>query len=281
MRNCIELNNGTRMPLMAIGTNWMNYKELRPIVEAGLKAGFRAFDTARDYGNEDVVGAVIKDVLPEFGLKRSDIFITTKIGNYQQIKGEIAKELEQSLNNLQTEYIDLWLMHWPYPGYYCNTWEKMSMLYTETDKVKAIGVANFQQRHLECLVEPSDIITPMVNQMEFHPLRTSVSLTDYMQKNNIRLQAYAPLCRLIPPLKEAAILKSLEKKYSKSIGQIILRWHIQKGFVMPIFKSYKPTRFSENTNIFDFELTAQEMQSIDALDIDYKYHLESCNCPGY
>ena len=121
MKQYIELYNGVQMPIMAIGTNWMNYDELRPIVKAGLLAGFRAIDTARDYGNEDVVGAVIKDVLKELNISRKEIFITTKIGNSQQAEGNIAKELEISLKNLQTEYIDLWLMHWPYSTYYINT----------------------------------------------------------------------------------------------------------------------------------------------------------------
>ena len=277
----IILSNGVEMPSMAIGTNWMSFDELYPIVKAGLLAGFRAIDTARDYGNEPIVGAVIQAVLKELGMKRSDIFITTKIGNGQQKLGNIKEQLEISLSNLRTDYIDLWLMHWPYPGFYTETWRKMSELYQHTNKVRAIGVANYRQRHFEKLLSSPDVITPMVNQMEFHPLRTVLDLHQYMQSNNIKIQAYAPLCRLVTPLREAEILNDLSKKYNKSIGQIILRWHIQQGDVMPVFKSYKASRFKENIDIFDFVLEQEEMLKVSELNQDYKYHIESINCPGY
>ena len=120
----------------------------------------------------------------------------------------------------------------------------------------------------------------MINQIEFHPLRTVPSLVQYMKKHNIILEAYAPLCRLASPLREAAILNRLQIKYNKSIGQIILRWHVQQGNI-PVFKSYKPNRFIENIAIFDFELTQSEIEEISALNINYKYHLESASCPGY
>lgn len=279
--NTIKLHNGVEMPCMAIGTNWMNYKELYGVMRAGFEAGFRAIDTARDYGNEAVVGAVLKDVLKDLGMSRSDVFVTTKIGNGQQMKGNISEQIDESLRNLQTDYVDLWLMHWPYPDYFKSTWAKMSEVYTQTDKVRAIGVANYRERHFRKLLDSQDIITPMVNQMEYHPLRTVVALKEFMQAHDIKLQAYAPLCRLVGPLKNAPIFKQLCEKYNKSIGQIILRWHVQQGDVMPIFKSYKPSRFKENIDIFDFELSADEMAAIYALNIDYKYHIESCNCPGY
>lgn len=276
----LKLSNGVEMPCMAIGTNWMDYKELYNIVRAGIEAGFRAIDTARDYGNESVVGSVIKDVLRDLGMKRSDIFITTKIGNGQQLKGNIEEELDISLHNLQTDYIDLWLMHWPYPEYYESTWKKMQALYLGGSNVRAIGVANYSERHFRQLFSNKFEVTPMVNQMEFHPLRTADSLLQYMREHNIILQAYAPLCRLISPLKNAEIFNHLQEKYRKSIGQIILRWHIQHGSI-PVFKSYNPSRFKENIDIFDFVLTENEMKEIDSLNIDYKYHLESASCPGY
>lgn len=277
----IVLSNGVSMPIMGIGTNWMSHKELKTIVAAGLKAGFRAIDTARDYGNEHIVGDVISELCNELCIKRSEIFITTKIGNTQQIAGNIEKELNISLKNLKSDYIDLWLMHWPYPEYYVKTWNEMQRLYSHSGRIRAIGVANFRIRHFEQLMNNSIGITPMVNQMEYHPLRTVDKEISFMRKNNIAVQAYAPLCRLVDPLKNSIILNELSTKYNKSIGQIILRWHIQQGFVMPIFKSYKAYRFKENINIFDFELDEKEMQSIHSLNIDYKYHIESCNCPGY
>ena len=277
----IKLYNGVVMPCMAIGTNWMSYRELYAVMRAGFEAGFRAIDTARDYGNEPIVGDVLKNVLNDLRMSRTDIFVTTKIGNGQQMKGNINEQIEESLRNLQTDYVDLWLMHWPYPDFFKSTWMKMSDVYSKTDKVRAIGVANFRERHFRQLLDSQDIITPMVNQVEYHPLRTVVALKEYMQSHDIKLQAYAPLCRLVDPLRQAPILMQLCEKYNKSIRQIILRWHIQQGDVMPVFKSYKPSRFKENINIFDFELTQEEMADIFALNIDYKYHIESCNCPGY
>lgn len=278
--NNVTLSNGLIVPQMAIGTNWMNKKQLKDILVSAFNCGFRSIDTARDYGNEDVVGIALKEALKETGLDREDIIITTKIGNSQQVNGNINFEIDKSLTNLQVEYIDVYLMHWPYPGYFCKTWEKMVKLYQDTQKVKAIGVANYALRHFEILEKEEPGIMPMLNQVEFHPLRTIQPVMAYMKEHNIALEAYAPLCRLMPPLADSIILNDLAKKYSKSIGQIILRWHIQHG-VIPIFKSYNPNRFKENIDIFNFEMTEQEIAEIDSLNIDYKYHLESASCPGY
>jgi len=279
--NNITLSNNILMPTMAIGTNWMDYRQLYSVMRAGFEAGFRAIDTARDYGNEHIVGIVLKDVLKDIGLDRSEIFVTTKIGNGQQILGNIDEQINLSLKNLQTDYVDLWLMHWPYPDYFQRTWDKMSNIYASTNKARAIGVANYRERHFKQLLCSNDVLTPMVNQIEYHPLRTFADLKSFMQSKDIKLQAYAPLCRLVEPLKNAKVFRDLCEKYNKTIGQIILRWHVQQGDVMPIFKSYKPERFLENINIFDFCLTPEDMNAIYSLDIDYKYHIESCNCPGF
>lgn len=274
------LSNGYSLPHMAIGTNWMRKNELVKILVAAIEAGFRAFDTARDYGTEDIVGEAVKESLAITGLERKDVFITTKIGNGQQVKGDIKGELELSLRNLKTDYIDLYLMHWPYPGFFTETWRKMIEVYFSTDMVRAIGVANYDSRHLMALAESCPEIMPMVNQVEFHPLRTIQQLRQSHSKWNITLEAYAPLCRLMPALKDNEFLKSLGNKYSKSVGQIILRWHIQHGSI-PVFKSYNVSRFKENIQIFDFELSEDEMSKIDMMNMDYKYHVESTNCPGY
>ena len=274
------LSNGYTLPHMAIGTNWMKKNELVKILVSAIEAGFRAFDTARDYGSEDVVGDAVKESLAITGLGREDVFITTKIGNSQQVKGDIKGEVELSLRNLKTDYIDLYLMHWPYPGYFTQTWRKMIEIYSSTDKVRAIGVANYDSRHLVALADSAPELMPMVNQVEFHPLRTIQQLRQTHSIWDITLEAYAPLCRLMPPLKDNEFLKRLGEKYSKSVGQIILRWHIQHGSI-PVFKTYNPARFKENIQIFDFELSELEMSKIDSLNMDYKYHVESTNCPGY
>ena len=275
----VELSNHYKMPLIVMSTNWMDYKEMKRVVLSGLQCGYRAFDIARDYGNEHVVGKVIEECLNESGIKRNEIFITTKIGNSQQVKGDIDRQIEISLNNLRTDYIDLWLMHWPYPGHYINTWHKMEEIYY-TGKVKAIGMANYQVRHFEQLFKAGIEINPHCVQFELHPMRTADELAAYCISHKIAIQAYSPLCRMIEPIRTSSILNELSSKYNKSIGQIILRWHIQKGTV-PVFKSVKPERLKENIEIFDFELTNEEIARVSLLDEDYKFHLESASCPGY
>lgn len=267
------------MPPMAVGTNWMDYPKLLRIMGCAFESGFRAIDTARDYGNEPVVGRALKYILSEMGLAREDVFVTTKIGNRQQIYGDVKREIDVSLRNLKTDYIDLWLMHWPFPDYFEKTWEKMADV-CFSGKVRAIGVANFDVRHLKRLMGLFPELKPAVNQVEYHPLRTVPELMALHRENGISVQAYAPLCRMVPAMRDSLLLESLAQKYGKSIGQIVLRWHVQQE-VMPVFKTENEVRLKENIDIFDFELTDSEMLAVSELNQDYKYHIESVNCPGY
>lgn len=275
----IRLHNGIEMPPIIMSTNWMDYKIMKEIVTAGLEIGYRAFDTARDYSNEHIVGRVLKECLKEQGINREEIFITTKIGNSQQKIGNIEKQIDISLKNLQTDYVDCWMMHWPYPDYFINTYHKMEKVY-ETGKVHAIGMANYHVRHLKKLWESGFNIAPHCVQFEHHPLRTAEDIQSFCREHEIAIQAYSPLCRMIEPIKESSILKDISERNGKSIGQVILRWHYQHGSV-PCFKSVKPDRLKENFNIWDFELTPEEMSAINSMNCDYKYHLESASCPGF
>lgn len=275
----IILSNGVEMPPIVETTNWMDYPVMKKLVTAGMQIGFRAFDTARDYGNEDVVGQVMKECLQEQGLKREDIFITTKIGNSQQALGNIEEQVDISLRNLQTDYIDLWLMHWPYPDHYVDTWHKMEKVY-KSGKVRAIGMANYRIRHFEHLFKEGVEIMPHCVQMELHPMRTAKDIVAYLHERNIVIQAYSPLCRMIPKIRENEILEAIAEEHGRSVGQIILRWHIQNHTV-PVFKSLKPQRLKENFDIFDFSLSEEEMNAVASLDEDYKYHIESTSCPGF
>lgn len=277
--NTIQLSNGIQMPCMVMSTNYMDYSLMKKVVTAGLKLGFRAFDTARDYGNEHIVGRVMQECLKEQGLQREDIFITTKIGNGQQILGNIDEQIEISLKNLRSDYVDLWLMHWPYPDYFVDTYHRMEKVY-KSGKVKAIGMANYRLRHFRTLEKGGFEVVPHCVQYECHPMRIADDILDYCKKTNIGVQAYSPLCRMIPAIESSEILKDLADKYKKTIGQIILRWHIQRGTV-PVFKSTKPERLAENIDIFNFELSEDEVLQISSLDCDYKYHVESASCPGY
>ncbi len=275
----IILRNGVEMPPIVETTNWMDYPQMKELVTAGLKVGFRAFDTARDYGNESVVGRVMKECLIEQGLKREDIFITTKIGNSQQVLGNIEKQIDISLRNLQTDYVDLWMMHWPYPDYYVETWHKMEKVY-KSGKVRAIGMANYRVRHFEHLFSQGVEIMPHCVQFELHPMRTANDIVAYCRERNIAIQAYSPLCRMIKKIRESKNLLEIAERHKKSVAQVILRWHIQNRTV-PVFKSLKPHRLKENFDIFDFQLSEAEMAQVASLDEDYKYHLESASCPGY
>lgn len=275
----IRFHNGIEMPPIIMSTNWMDYPTMKEVVTAGLKIGFRAFDTARDYGNEHIVGRVLKECLAEQGLKREDVFITTKIGNGQQRLGNIEEQIEISLRNLQTDYVDCWLMHWPYPGYFVDTYHKMETVY-KTGKVKAIGMANYHIRHFEQLWKEGFDIAPHCVQFEHHPMRTADDIFEFCRSHNIAVQAYSPLCRMIDAIKKSSILNDIAYKKGKTIGQVILRWHYQHQSV-PCFKSLKPMRLAENFNIWDFELTQEEMAAINSMDCDYKYHLESASCPGF
>lgn len=267
------------MPPIVETTNWMDYPQMKTLVTEGLKAGFRAFDTARAYNNEHIVGRVMKECLQEQGLKREDIFITTKIGNVEQKLGNIEEQINISLRNLQTDYVDLWMMHWPYPDYYVDTWHKMEKVY-KAGKVRAIGMANYRIRHFERLFEAGVEVMPQCVQMELHPMRTANDIVEYCRERDIAIQAYSPLCRMIGKIKDSENLQEIASCHGKSVPQIILRWHIQNKTV-PVFKTLKPHRLNENIDIFDFELSCEEMEKIASLDEDYKYHLESASCPGY
>lgn len=278
MHNTI-LSNGVKMPSMVMSTNYMDYPLMKEVVMAGLNLGFRAFDTARDYCNEPVVGDVIRDCLKETGMKREDVFITTKIGNSQQALGNIEEQIDISLKNLKTDYVDLWLMHWPFPGCYIDTWRKMEKVYN-SGKVKAIGVANYHIRHFDKLFAAGIDVIPHCVQFECHPMRTADKLLSYCHEKGIQIQAYSPICRMIPKIRESEILKEISARTGKTIAQVILRWHYQRGTI-PVFKSTNPLRLKENFDIWDFELNEDDINKINSLDEDYKYHLESASCPGF
>lgn len=275
----VHFTNGIEMPPLVQTTNWQNYEQMSSLVSEGLKVGFRAFDTARDYGNEPTVGRVMEEQLKALGLHRDDIFITTKIGNSQQLKGDIEGEINKSLDNLRTDYLDLWLMHWPYPGCYVDTWRKMEKVYA-TGKVKAIGVANYHVRHFNALFNAGIEIVPHCVQFEHHPMRTADDIFALCKDEEIAVQAYSPICRMISPIQNSSVLNAIANRTGKTIPQVILRWHYQHKSV-PVFKTMKPHRLKENFDIWDFELTQQDMVDINSLDVDYKYHLESASCPGF
>jgi diketogulonate reductase-like aldo/keto reductase len=286
INSTITLKNGVIMPKLIqglpliMGLSGMKQKRFNEIINCSISCGITAFDTSHDYGkSEQYLGKALKMLHHEKGINRNDIFIVTKIGNGQQYEGNINMYVEQSLMALQTDYIDLMLLHWPVPDYYIENWRKLDQVF-ETGKIKAIGIANAQIRHLEALFDAGVKYVPHVLQTEIHPFNTCDDIVEYCKDKNITLQACTSLCQMVPMVKENAILQELAKKYNRSIAQIILRWHVEQD-IAPVFRSYNETHLMEMQNIYNFELTPTDMQLISELNINYRYHPESLNCPGF
>lgn len=291
------LSNGVEIPTIGMGTYPLKDKALTKAIVAATSCGYRAFDTAKAYGNEESLGNALQEAYQINCLKRSDVFIASKVGENlnhgipdgklfyasypnekRDIEDIVANQLNETLNNLQTDYLDLLLIHWPFPDYLTKIWKAMEDEY-RTGRVRAIGVSNFRERHIQKIINSGSMV-PMVNQIELHPMNTKKALIDYCQKLEMQVQAYSPLLVMNQKLISAPTLKLLAQKYKKSIPQIILRWNIEQG-VMPIPKSGNPIRLQENINIFDFELTDEDMNGIDLLNENYTSLVESRYCPGY
>ena len=187
-------------------------------------------------------------------------------------------EIDISLKSFGFDYIDLWLLHWPLPNYWLDNWEQVVDIYKK-GKVRAIGMANCRERHIEA-IKQEGVMMPQVMQVEYHPFRTIPLFKHLCDENQIQLEAYSANCLMLPFVKENMILNQLSEKYKKTVTQIIIRWHIQQN-VIPIFRSFNPNHIKENVEVYDFELTDDEMHQIFSLNQDYKFHPESLNCPGY
>lgn len=254
------LSNGVKIQSIGFGT----YKsgddeETAKIIKNALNLGYKMIDTASFYNNEVGIGNGIK----ESGIDRKDIFIVTKLWNDDHGYDKTIEAFNKSLNNLQVDYIDLYLIHWP-NKLNAETWRAFEHLY-ETGKVKAIGVCNFKVEHLEELKKTAKIM-PMVNQVEIHPFSTKNNIINYCKDNNIKVVAWSPISR--GRVLSNDLMIDLSQKYKKSIVQIVLRWHMQKG-VIPIPKSSNENRIKENIDIFDFEISSEDMKAIDSLDEGY------------
>lgn len=252
-----KLNNGIEIPSLGFGV--FKVKEgdevFRSVLEA-LEAGYRLIDTAAIYGNEEGVGRAIK----ASGLKREEIFLTTKLWNTDQGYDKAFKAFETSLKKLDTDYVDLYLIHWPGKDKFVESYKALEKLYKDK-KVRAIGVCNFHIHHLEELMAETEVV-PAMNQIELHPLMNQREILNFCKEKGIQVEAWGPLMQGKGDL-EAQVFVDLGKKYSKSPAQVILRWHHQNG-VLAIPKSVTPSRIRENIDIFDFELSDEDMKKIDA-----------------
>jgi diketogulonate reductase-like aldo/keto reductase len=252
-----HLSNRVKIPLVGFGT----YKsggeeETSKVVKNALKLGYRMIDTASFYGNEVGIGEGIK----ESKIDREEIFLVTKLWNEDHGYEKTIKAFNKSLKNLQVDYIDLYLIHWP-NKLNAETWRAFEDLY-EMGKVKAIGVCNFKVNHLEDLRKSANIM-PMVNQVEMHPLSIKNEILNYCKESNIQVVAWSPISR--GRIFSNDLMVRLAEKYDKTIAQIALKWHMQRG-VIPIPKSSNEDRIKENIDLFDFEISTEDMKNIDSLN---------------
>lgn len=252
------LNNGLKMPWLGFGVfKLSDGQEVEQAVSYALEVGYRSIDTAAAYRNEDGVGKAIR----ESGIPREDVFLTTKLWNEDQRKKRALEAFEESLKRLGTEYVDLYLVHWPVKGCYQETWQVMEKIY-QSGRAKAIGVSNFLVHHLEDILRDSQIV-PSVNQVEFHPFLVQPELLKFCQEHKIQVEAWSPLMQ--GQIVTEPIVQRMAEKYHKTPAQIALRWDLQHE-VVTIPKSARSNRIAENAQIFDFELSQADMNVLDALD---------------
>jgi diketogulonate reductase-like aldo/keto reductase len=262
LTDCYRLSNGVEIPCIGFGTWQTPHGDVAvSSVLSALEAGYRHIDTAQMYGNEESVGIAVK----QSGIDRGDIFITSKLANSVRGYRETIEAVEQTLSRLGTEYIDLFLIHWPNPVKFrdrwqeanAETWKALEELYG-AGRIRSIGISNFRLHHIEALMKTARI-APMVNQIRLCPGDTQDEVVEYCRARGMVLEAYSPLG--VGKIFEVPEMQKLAEKYGKSVAQICIRWSLQRGY-LPLPKSVTPARIRENTEVFDFELSPEDVQLI-------------------
>jgi 2,5-diketo-D-gluconate reductase A len=263
----IRLNDGTVIPQLGLGVFQVPNEQVAEVVRYGFEAGYRSIDTAAGYRNEEGVG----EAIASSGLPREEVFVTTKLANSDHGYDSVLKAFEESLSKLQLDYVDLYLIHWPMPGVnkYVETWRAFEKLQAD-GLARSIGVSNFLVPQLERLFAETDV-PPSVNQIEIHPALQQQELRHFCLDHGIVPEAYSPLAQG-EVLREPAI-QELAAKHRKTPAQVILRWHIQEGNIV-IPKSVTPARIRENIEIFDFELSDEDMRVFSRLDTGLRIGLD-------
>jgi diketogulonate reductase-like aldo/keto reductase len=265
LTDTFTLSNGVKIPCVGFGT-WQTPDGDVAVssVKAALKAGYRHIDTAAIYGNEESVGRAIK----ESGVPRKEIFLTTKLWNTEHGYDSTLRAFEESARKLGTDYFDLYLIHWPNPVKFrdswqqanADTWRAFEELY-KAGKVRAVGISNFHERHIEPLLKTA-AVSPQVNQIRLCPGNTQDAVVEYSRSKNMLLEAYSPLG--VGKLIASPEIKVFADKYQRSAAQICIRWSLQRGY-LPLPKSVTPERIESNTKIFDFEISAEDVEKIAVL----------------
>lgn len=270
LKASVALNNGVRMPWLGLGVFQMESdRETVSAVRTALQAGYRSIDTAALYRNEAGVGRAVR----ESGVPREEVFVTTKVWNDDMRRDRVEAAFGESMERLGLDYVDLYLLHWPIKEKIVASWKVLEGLY-RGGRVRAIGVSNFMIPHLEELLAAAEVV-PAVNQIEFHPYLQSRRLHEFCRKKGIRLEAWSPLMQAGPLLKNPT-LAEIAKHHGKTAAQVILRWDLQSG-VVTIPKSARPARIAENANVFDFRLSAEEMEAIGALERNQRHGADPFN----
>jgi 2,5-diketo-D-gluconate reductase A len=255
----VKLNNGVEMPILGFGVFQVtDLQECERSVADAIETGYRLIDTAASYGNEEAVGNAIR----KSGVPRQELFITTKLWIQSDGYDGARKAFDNSLKRLGLDYIDLYLMHQPFGDVY-GEWRAMQDIYRE-GKAKAIGVSNFHPDRLIDLIVHNEVV-PAVNQVETHPFHQQIETQQFLIENNVQIESWGPFAEGKNNIFQNEVLLSIARKYNKSIAQVILRWLIQRG-VVAIPKSVHKERMEENFKVFDFQLTAEDMEAIKVLD---------------
>ncbi|PDP87860.1 oxidoreductase [Glycomyces fuscus] len=256
----VTLNNGLTMPQLGFGVWQIPDDEARSAVATALETGYRSIDTAKLYDNERGTGRA----LAESGIAREELFVTTKLWNDAHGYDNALKAFDASLERLGLDYVDLYLIHWPVPGRdaYVETWKALERIHSE-GRARSIGVSNFTEATLDRLVAESDVV-PVLNQIELHPHFSQGAMRAANARHGLLTEAWSPLGQGKGLLEDPELV-ALGEKHGKSAAQVVLRWHIQLGNVV-IPKSATPSRIRENFEVFDFELSAEDMDRIGALD---------------
>ena len=257
----ITLNDGNRIPQFGLGVFLMPPEQTKEHVAFALANGYRHIDTAAIYRNERGVG----EAIAESGVPRDEIFVTTKLWNNRQTDAPAA--LAESLEKLGLDHVDLYLIHWPTPNFdtYVQAWHSLEQLQAQ-GLTRSIGVSNFHQQHLRRLVDESDVV-PAVNQIEVHPSLGQFDLVDFNQNLGIAVEAWSPLGRRADL--DNAVVVGIAQRIGRTPAQVILRWHVQRGIIV-FPKASSPERLRENADIFDFELSVDDMRAIDTVDAGHR-----------
>ncbi len=258
----IELNNGVAIPQLGFGVFLVPPGETEAAVATALSTGYRHIDTARLYDNEHEVGAAVA----KSGIPRGELFVTTKVWNSDQGRDATLAAFDKSLERLGFDYVDLYLIHWPLPKVdrYVDTWRALEKIAAE-GRARAIGVSNFQAPHLQRLIDETGTV-PAVNQVELHPNLTQAPLREFHARHGIVTEAWSPLARGGAVLSDERV-GAIAARHGRTPAQVILRWHLQVGNVV-IPKSVTPSRIAENLDVFDFQLTAEDLAVVEGLNTD-------------